>query len=303
MKIIIAGGSGLIGSALFKALVIQKHSIVLLSRNPDRVRIPGTVQVVQWDSATVGEWAKDVDGADAIINLTGESIAVRRWTSAQKRKILSSRIDSTRAIVSAIEQATRKPSVLINASAVGYYGNVPEEVVEEDHPKGNGFLSDVCEQWEREALRARELGIRVVLVRTGIVLDKNGGALQKLLIPFKLFVGGPLGSGKQWFPWIHLQDEVSAILYAMQNEQIAGPVNLSAPEPVRMAEFCKVLGKILHRPSWLPMPEILLKLVLGEMAKPLLFDGQKAISKKLLDMGFKFQFPALESALTNILHQ
>ncbi len=301
MNIIVAGGSGLIGSALLKELVLQKHSIVLLSRNPERTRIHGSIQVVRWDSATVGEWANVIDGADAIINLAGESIAGRRWTSTQKRKIFSSRIDSTRAIVAAIGQSKRKPSVLMNASAVGYYGNVPDDVVEEDHQKGNGFLSNVCEQWEKEALRVRELGVRVVLLRTGIVLDKNGGALHKLLLPFQLFVGGPLGSGKQWFPWIHLQDEVSAILYALQNEQTAGPLNLSAPEPVRMAEFCKMLGKILHRPSWLPVPEILLSLILGEMAKPLLFDGQQAIPKRLVDAGFKFQFPTLESAILDIL--
>jgi len=303
MKIIVGGGSGLIGSALIKELALQKHSVVLLSRNPDRVRIAGSIQVVRWDSSTVGDWVDIFDGADAVINLTGEPIAGRRWTSAQKHKILSSRNDSTRAIVSAIEQAKRKPSVLMNASAVGYYGNVPEGIVEEDHPRGSGFLSDVCEQWEKDALRAQEFGVRVVLLRTGIVLEKNGGALQKLLLPFKLFVGGTLGSGKQWFPWIHLQDEVSAILYALQNEQIIGAVNLSAPEPVRMAEFCNMLGKILYRPSWLPVPEFVLRLILGEMAKPLLFDGQRAIPKKLVDAGFKFQFPNLESALREILPQ
>ena len=304
MRVVVAGGSGLIGRKLLSRLLRAHYEVTLLTRTPERVQnIFPSARVEFWDTKTDKELTGVFEGADAIINLTGESIAGKRWTPAQKQRILSSRISSTRAIVAAMNQAKQKPSVLLNASAVGYYGNVPEAEVTEHHPKGKGFLADVCEQWESEALNAHDLGVRVVLLRTGIVLDKNGGALQKLLLPFRLFVGGPMGSGRQWLPWIHLQDEVNAILFAMENERMSGPVNLSAPEPVRMMDFCKVLGKILHRPSWFSMPAFVLKIALGEMAEPLLCDGQRIIPKKLTDAGFKFQFPNLENALSDILHQ
>jgi uncharacterized protein (TIGR01777 family) len=191
--------------------------------------------------------------------------------------------------------------VLINASAVGYYGNVPEGAVTEINPRGAGFLADVCGQWEDEAMKAQAFGVRVVLLRTGIVLDKNGGALKKFLLPFRFFVGGPLGNGRQWFPWIHVQDEVNAILFAMEHEQIIGPVNLTAPHSVRMSEFCKVLGKVLRRPSWFSVPGFILKIALGDMAEPLLLDGQKAIPKKLLDARFQFQFQNIEDALREMI--
>lgn len=304
MRFVIAGGSGFIGKRLIDGLVKARHEVILLSRNPERIKKDiSAVRVEYWDANVNTSLAKIIDGTDAIINLTGEPIAARRWTPAQKQLILSSRINSTRAIVNAIEQADRKPSLLINASASGYYGNVPDGEVAEEYPKGKGFLADVCGQWEMEALKAQTSGVRVVLLRSGIVLDKNSGALQKLLLPFKLFLGGPLGSGKQWFPWIHIQDEVNAILFAMENERIFGPINLAAPHSVRMMELCKTLGKVLHRPSWLSVPSIVLKAALGEMAEQLLLDGQRMIPKKLLDAGFKFQFPKLEDSLRDLLNQ
>jgi uncharacterized protein (TIGR01777 family) len=302
MRVVIAGGSGLIGRRLIVELLQARHEVILLSRKPENVhKIFPTVCVEFWDAKTSGILVNIIDGAGAVINLTGESIAAKRWSPMQKQKILSSRIESTRAIVNAIEQTHHRPSVLLNASAVGYYGNVPEDEVTETYPKGKGFLSDVCEQWEMEAQKAQEFGVRVVLLRTGIVLDKNEGALHKLLLPFRLFIGGPLGYGRQWFPWIHVQDEVNAILFAMEHEQISGPVNLSAPQSVRMIEFCKVLGSVLHRPSWFPIPEFALRLMLGEMAEPLLLHGQKIIPKKLLEAGFKFRYTNLENALQDIL--
>ena len=190
--------------------------------------------------------------ADAVINLAGEPIAAHRWTPKQKMLIRSSRVASTHALVNAMKQTRRTPPVLLHASAVGYYGHVPEGEVTEDHQKGEGFLSDVCAQWEAEALNAQGMGVRVVLLRTGIVLDTEGGALKKILQPFRCFLGGPLGSGTQWFPWIHLQDEIGAILFALEHEGITGPLNLAAPESVRMSEFCRTLGKILQRPSCIP---------------------------------------------------
>jgi len=302
MRVIIAGGSGLIGRRLIVELLQARLEVIVISRRPENVRkIFSAVRAEFWDAKASNVLVNIFDGADAVINLIGESIAAKRWSSTQKQKILSSRIDSTRAIVNAIEQTVRRPSVLLNASAVGYYGHVPEGEVTEEYPKGNGFLPDVCEQWEMEAQKAQEFGVRVVLLRTGIVLDKNEGALHKLLFPFRMFVGGPLGNGRQWFPWIHVQDEVNAILYAMEHEQIASAINLFAPESVRLSDFCNVLGKVLHRPSWLPVPEFTLRLMLGEMAEPLLFQGQKIIPAKLLEAGFQFRYPNLENALQDIL--
>jgi len=302
LHVVIAGGSGLIGSSLITELLQARHEVIVLSRRPENVHaIFPEAHVEFWDAKTSDSLVNIFDGAGFVINLTGESIAAKRWSPIQKQKILSSRIDSTRAIVDAIEQTYHRPSVLLNASAVGYYGHVPDGEVTEAYPKGRGFLSNVCEQWEMEAQRAQEFGVRVVLLRTGIVLDKNEGAVHKLLLPFRMFIGGPLGNGKQWFPWIHMQDEVNAILYALEHEQIAGAINLSAPESVRLSDFCNVIGKVLHRPSWLPVPEFVLRLILGEMAEPLLFHGQKIIPKKLLEAGFKFRYPNLENALQDIL--
>jgi uncharacterized protein len=302
MRVVVAGGSGLIGKRLIGELLRARYDVIVLSRSPEQVHeIFPAVRVKFWDAKTSSSLVNIFNGAGAVINLAGESIAAKRWSSLQKQKILSSRIDSTRAIVDALEQTHHRPSVLLNASAVGYYGHVPEDEVTEIYPKGKGFLPDVCEQWEEEALKAQKLGVRVVLLRTGIVLDKQEGALHKLLSPFRMFIGGPLGNGRQWFPWIHVQDEVDAIVYAMKHKQIDGPVNLAAPQSMRMIEFCSALGSVLHRPSWFPVPKFVLRLMLGEMAEPLLFHGQKIIPKKLLETDFKFRFSNLENALQDIL--
>jgi hypothetical protein len=302
MRVIVAGGGGLIGRRLIEELLRRQHEVTVLSRRPENVqRIFPAVHGEIWDAKTSDGLSSVLDGADAVINLAGEPIAAKRWTRIQKERILSSRIASTQAIIGAINQTRNKPSVLLNASAAGYYGNVPECDVTEADPKGQGFLADVCALWEAEALKVQEVGVRVVLLRTGIVLDKNGGALQKLLLPFRFFIGGPMGTGKQWFPWIHIRDEVAAILFAMENERITGALNFAAPESVRMSEFCRILGKILQRPSWIHVPAFTLKLVLGDMAEPLLLHGQKMIPQKLIDAGFKFHFPTLEDALGELL--
>ena len=302
MRVVIAGGSGLIGRKLIDSLLQEHHEVTLISRTPEKsMKYFIGVHVRFWDTKNTADLTGILDGADAVINLTGESIASKRWTQYQKERILTSRIESTRTVVLALQQAHDKPLTLLNASAVGYYGNVPDGEVTESAPQGTGFLADVCAQWEAEALRAQEFGVRVVLLRTGIVLDKQGGALQNILLPFRFFIGGPLGSGRQWFPWIHLQDEVSAILFAMENLNITGSLNLSAPESVRMTDFCRKLGRILHRPSWMRVPACIVNLVLGEMAEPLLLHGQKMIPKKLIDNGYKFQFPNLEDALRDLL--
>lgn len=301
MKIILTGGTGFIGAPLRERLLEEGHDVILLTRNPSHAgsQPSGKLKTVFWDGKNPGPWADKINGADAVINLAGEPIAAKRWSDAQKKRIQESRLDATRAVVSAIQKAAKKPHLLINASAVGYYGNVPEGEVTEDHPRGTDFLSETCSRWEEAARTAEPLGVRVVRLRIGIVLEKNGGALKKMLPPFRFFMGGPLGSGRQWFPWIHREDVIGVILFALKNQNLSGPVNLTAPQSVTMKEFCTTLGQVMHRPSWAPVPAIVLKLLLGEMAD-LLLSGQKAVPKKLLEAGYSFQHPNLEEALKSL---
>ncbi len=300
MKIIVAGGSGFVGKALLAKLMGQGHSIVVLSRSQQRsLDNHANLQVVIWDAKTQGPWSKEIDGADAIINLTGESVASKRWTPEQKERIVASRLESTRAIVDAIRSAQKRPECLVNASAAGFYGDVPESDVDESAAKGQGFLSDTCERWEQEALKATELGVRVVILRIGVVLAKGGGALEKMIFPFKFFAGGPLGSGRQWFPWVHRDDLVEAAIFAATNRSLKGPINVAAPESVRMVDFCRELGKAMNRPSWAPVPDFALKFLLGEMSTMLL-EGQKMKPRRLEETGFKFLYPELQPALESL---
>lgn len=300
MKTVLFGGSGFLGSHLLSQLLGSGHNVTLVTRRPDKVRseISPTVTIVPWTPAE--GIAGTIDGSDAIINLSGESIGERRWSAKRKDEILSSRIDTTRAIVDAIGNASKKPTVLLNASAVGYYGNVENDEVTETYPAGTDFLAGVCQRWENEAMKAEQLGIRVVLPRTGVVLAKNGGALERMILPFKLFAGGPLGSGKQWFPWIHIEDEIRGMIHLLEDEKLSGPVNLTAPGPVTMKQFCSALGKAMHRPSWAPVPAFILKTVLGEMADALVLGGQKVLPKKLLESGFRFRYAHVNQALADI---
>ena len=299
MKIIVAGGTGFIGSALVSELRNKGNEIILLSRRdgsgPDNL-----LRYVKWDGRTLGPWADLMATADAVINLAGEPIVNKRWTPEQKKIIVSSRLDATRAIVKAMEKAKTKPRVLINASAVGYYGNVPKGDVTEAHPVGEGFLADTCHQWESESIEAEKMNVRTVLLRLGIVLEKGGGVLSKLIPPFQMFAGGHLGNGRQWFPWIHRVDVVAIILFALNNSAISGPINATAPNPVTMREFCYELGKVLKRPAWAPVPSFALKLMLGEMSSVLL-GGQKAIPQKLLKNNYSFKLAKLENALKSSL--
>jgi len=303
MNVLVSGGSGFIGSRLVGRLLQRQYEVSVLTRAPERVRdhLPAEVRLVHWNSGGSGHWEEAIHDADAVVNLAGTSIASGRWTHKRKDLILYTRTDTTRSIVDAIGRASKKPKVLVNASAVGYYGNVPVGDVTEEHPSGDDFLSHVCKEWEEEARKVERFGVRVVLPRTGIVLDKNGGALQRLLIPFRLFAGGPLGNGRQWFPWIHLGDVIGALIHAVEGSTLTGAVNLAAPESVTMKEFCSMLGKVMHRPSWAPVPGFVLKTVLGELAGPLLLSGQKAVPGKLVASGYRFQFPELKPALEDIL--
>lgn len=299
MKIIITGATGFIGSILTDHLWNQFHSLILLSRKP-----PVEVGVAKklwfrWKPPAGGEWEQAVDGADGIINLAGEPIAGKRWNNEQKEKLRSSRIDSTRALVNAIAKAKAKPKFLLNASAVGYYGPHQDEILTESSAPGGDFLSRLCVDWEAEALKAEAHGVRVAMIRTGIVLAKGQGALAKLVPPFKLFLGGPLGSGKQWMPWIHIEDEIRFLLFLMGNESARGAFNATAPNPVTMEQFSKTLGEVLKRPSWLSVPPSMLALIAGEMADMLL-TGQRAVPEAASKLGFVFKYPTIREALESL---
>jgi uncharacterized protein (TIGR01777 family) len=296
MKLLVTGATGFIGSALCSRLLERGHALTLLTCHaPPDASTPAKIWR-HWMPGTSGDWGASLDGADGVINLAGEPIAARRWTESQKNKIRSSRIDATRSIVEGIAKAQRKPSFLLNASAVGYYGPHGDEILTEETPAGSDFLSSLCRAWEEEAQGAQSMGIRVVRLRTGIVLGPHGGALAKMVPPFKLFLGGPLGSGAQWMSWIHLEDEIGLILHLIENPQAVGPVNGTAPNSVTMKDFCQTLGKVMHRPSWLPVPGFAMRLMLGEMAD-ILLTGQRAVPTAAKKLGYQFRYANLSDAL------
>lgn len=297
MKIVISGATGMIGSGLVERLANRfDTSLVLLSRRPDREVSLANKQWRAWQTGAGGDWERAIDGADAIINLAGEPIAGKRWTAKQKEILRSSRIDATKALVDAIAKAKVRPKSLISSSAVGYYGPHGDETVNEDGKPGDDFLSHLCADWEAEAMKAEALGVRVCVLRTGIVLAKGAGALKKMVPPFKLFAGGPLGSGRQWMPWIHIDDEVGLIEFLLDRPEARGAFNGTAPNPVTMEVFCKALGRVLNRPSWAPVPPSVLALMVGEMSDMLL-SGQRATPEAALKLGFSFRYPNIEGAL------
>lgn len=304
MKIVIAGATGLIGQNLTRRLLEARQDVMVLTRNPTggQTSQHPSLRFTLWDGKTAGTWTRQIDGADAVINLSGQSLGSGRWSEARKQQLLASRIDSTNAIVGAIKIAKIRPPSLLNASAVGFYGHVAEGDVAEDCPAGSDFVGRLCVQWETAALAASELGVRVVLLRSSIVLDTQGGALQRMMWPYRFFVGGSLGSGKQWLPWIHKVDEIRAILFALEQNTLSGPVNLAAPEATMMRDFCTALGKALHRPSALMVPGFVLRAILGEMADMVL-TGQRVVPRKLTQAGFTFEFPTLQKALQDLLRQ
>lgn len=293
LDVAITGATGLIGSALTAFLRGEGHRVRALVR--DRARMGR--EDVFWDPSRGEIDAAALEGVDAVVHLAGEGIGEGRWTDARKERILKSRVDGTRLMASTLAKLQRKPSVLVSASALGVYGNAGDKWLDESSPHGRGFLVDVVEAWERGADAARDANIRVVHPRTGIVLARDGGALPKMVTPFKLGAGGRMGDGTQYMSWITLDDEVAAIVFAIRNDGMSGPVNLATPNPVTNKEFTDMLGKVLHRPSLVPAPAFALKLALGEMAEPLLLDSARLKPKKLIDAGFVFKHPTLEEAL------
>ena len=296
MRLVITGATGFIGSALCDKLLAQGHALTLLTRGSPRDANTGTKRWLHWTPGTVREWDVALDGADGVINLAGEPIAEKKWTPTQRRRIEKSRIDATHSLVQACAKAKQRPQFLINASAVGYYGPHGDEMITEEIAPGNDFLSVLCRDWEEEAKKAEELGMRVVRLRIGIVLGHGGGALGKMAVPFKYFVGGALGSGQQWMSWIHLEDLVGLILQTIDDPRTTGPVNATAPNPVRNKEFCQTLAKVMHRPCWASVPSFALRMALGDMAEMLL-TGQRVIPAVAEKSGYRFRYPTLEPAL------
>lgn len=304
MKVAITGATGLVGSRLVEKLKAENHQILVLTRNPDKAKkiFPNSafpqVEIILYNPQASGEWQKVISGCDAVINLAGAPIA-ERWTPQYKQEILSSRQTVTQKVVEAIKQAEAKPQVLVSASAIGYYGTSETATFDETSTSGDDFLAKVCQTWEAEAEKVKEAGVRLVIPRIGIVLA-NGGALGKMLGPFQMFAGGPIGSGRQWFSWIHRDDLVDLIIEALKRPDMEGVFNATAPNPVKMAQFCQTLGEVMNRPSWLPVPDFVLELLLGDGAKVVL-EGQQVLPKHTQEVNFQYKYPELKPALKEIL--
>ncbi|MDA0739339.1 MAG: TIGR01777 family oxidoreductase [Nitrospirae bacterium] len=306
MNIVIAGGTGFIGRHLCPQLLQRQHEVTVLTRNTSRGQkvLPTQVHLHEWDRLKWGGLEKNLLGQDAVINLAGGSIADGRWTPSRKEMLRSSRIDTTRMIVNALSNLpiTDRPKVLINASGIGYYGLEGKNAVDELAKPGKGFLAELCVEWEEEAFRATDYGVRTVCLRTSMVLGKDGGALKKMLLPFQLFLGGPIGDETQPVSWIHVEDLVRLIATILEHDSYKGPINAASPHPVTMKEFCVQLGKALGRPSWLPVPAFMLNIVLGELST-LMTHGQLVNPLIAQKLGFSFTYPHLQSALYAILEK
>ncbi len=304
MKIAITGATGFVGTRLVEQLHSQDHHILVLSRNSFKAKkiFPSSIfprlEIVEYTPTESGGWQQTISGCDAVINLAGEPIS-ERWTPEHKKAILESRQLGTRKLVEAIAKADVKPTVLVSGSAVGYYGTSETAAFDESNTSGKDFLAQVCQQWEAEAQKVTESGVRLVILRIGIVLG-NGGALGKMINPFKMFAGGPIGTGRQWFSWMHRDDLVNLIIQAITKLEMAGVYNATAPNPVRMKDFCQTLGEVMNRPSWLPVPDFVLEVLLGDGAIVVL-EGQQVLPKNTQASGFQYQYPNLKPALQDIV--
>lgn len=294
MKIVVAGGSGFIGEPLVHRLVTRGDEVAVLTRNPSKVHAG---HPLPWNPPSEGRWMDDVADADAVINLAGENVGGGRWTAARKKRIMESRVAATSALVSAMARNTAKPRTLISASAIGIYGDRGDELLDENSPPGSGFLAEVTKRWE-ELARGAEPFARVVILRFGIVLAAEGGALAKLLFPFRLGAGGPMGSGRQWMSWVDREDVLRMIEWSIDHSAARGAYNVTAPNPATNRDFAQTLGRVLHRPAFVPTPAFALRLILGsEMANEMLLGGQRVLPKRAAEEGFEFSHPELESAL------
>lgn len=300
MKILVSGSSGLIGTALEETLSREGHTVGRLVR-PQSTTRPEASRDVRWDPISGGFDAVAAEGASAVVNLAGASIAEGRWNEANKHTLRTSRVDATRHLVGALGKLAQPPQVFISASAIGYYGDRGDEELTEESPGGNDFLASLSRDWEAEAARAEQFGARTAILRFGVILTPRGGALARMLTPFRLGLGGRLGSGKQWMSWLTLDDAIGILRYALSNAQVRGAINAVGPRPVRNADFTAALGKVLHRPTIFPAPAAALRLVLGEMADALLLASQRVLPKKLQQFGYSFQQSELGPSLSALL--
>lgn len=299
MNYLITGGAGLIGSALSQALLRDGEKVIILSRNP-KARAPAGAEIAAWDGKTTQGWAQLLENIDVVVNLAGENIGARRWTAQRLDRIRESRLNAGRAVVEAFQAAAKRPKVLIQASAVGYYGVENRQPLNESDPPGIDTLSGICVDWEASTAAVEAMGVRRAVIRSGFVLSTQAPAFQRMLLPFRLFAGGPLGSGQQWFAWIHLADEIEAIRFLVENDNAQGVYNLTAPEPATNADFGRELGRAMRRPYWLPAPAFALRLLLGRMST-LVLDGQRPMPKRLLEAGYCFRFDTVRAALQDLL--
>jgi len=304
MKVAITGATGFVGSRLVERLHAQGEQILVLSRDGTRAQrvFPptafGNLEIVTYTPTASGDWQGAIASCDAVVNLAGAPIA-ERWTPQYQQSIADSRKIGTAKIVEAISKADPKPQVLVNASAIGYYGTSETATFVESSAAGDDFLANVCTQWEAEATKVRDAGVRLVILRLGIVLGM-GGAIAKMLPAFRMFVGGPIGTGRQWFSWVHREDVVNLILFSLDRGEVEGVFNATAPNPVRMSELCQIMGQVLKRPSWLPVPNIALELLLGDGAKVVL-EGQQVLPQRTTDSGFEYQYPTVKPAVEQIV--
>lgn len=303
MRVFITGGTGLIGTRLVTALLERGDQAVVLTRGKAAAagKLPDKAELIEGDPQQPGTWMEKVSGCEAVVNLAGENLFAHRWNDSFKEALRDSRLRSTRNVVEAISRAPNKPQVLVQGSAIGYYGFTGDEQLTEDSPGQTGdFLGQLSHDWEAAAQPVEQAGVRLVLLRTGVVLAREGGALKQMMLPFKLFTGGKVGSGGQWVSWIHHADEVGLILFALDNAAARGPLNATAPNPVTNAQLAKAIGKALWRPSFFPTPGFMLKLMLGEVSN-LVLKGQRVIPKRAQQWGYRFQFPEIDGALADIL--
>ncbi|PSB05096.1 thylakoid membrane protein ThyD [Merismopedia glauca] len=301
MKVAITGATGFVGKRLVERLQAENHEVLILTRHVETAKkIFPQAEAIAYNPTESGDWQQAISSCDAVVNLAGEPLAEGRWSPKKKQDILDSRKLGTQKIVEAIAQANPRPQVLINPSAIGYYGTSETATFTETSPSGSDFLAQVCQNWESEAEKVKNAGTRLVILRFGIVLGQ-GGALGKMLAPFQMFAGGPIGSGRQWVSWIHIDDLVNLILYCLQHPEISGVFNATSPNPVRMAEFCQILGATINRPSWLPVPNIALELLLGEGAMVVL-EGQKVIPNGTISTGFNYTYSQLKPAMENVIN-
>ena len=300
MKILITGGTGFVGTQLTSRLLKEGHEITVLTRSPkgNEKKTPN-LSFLQGDPAMKGAWQAAINDHNVVINLAGASI-FSKWTEQTKRAIRESRIFTTRNLVEGMDPERARDTIFFSTSAVGYYGFHGDEELTEDSPPGSDFLARIATEWEAEALKAREKGSRVVITRFGIVLGRGGGALSQMIAPFRKFVGGPIGTGQQWFSWVHMEDLTEAFVFLMRRPEISGPVNLCSPHPLRNADLARALGKVLRRPSLIPAPGFMIKLILGEFGSVIL-EGQRVVPKRLLESGFVFKYPEIEKALENLV--